>query len=93
MPAVVLIGIGWWFIRSYIVLDGDLLGLDTREKMAIQYAVESVNPLTMQTYHSMGYTVFEMFRERYTLVRTVPQLCGSIWFHVHIWLHLAVPGI
>ena len=33
--AVVLIGIGWWFIRSYIVLDGDPLGLDTREKMAM----------------------------------------------------------
>ena len=67
IAAVVLIGIGWWFIRSYIVLDGDLLGLATREKMAIQYAIESVNPLTMQTYQSMGYTVFEMFRERYTL--------------------------
>ena len=67
IAGVVLAGIGWWFIRSYIVLDGDLLGLATREKMAIQYAVESVNPLTMQTYQSMGYTVLEMFRERYTL--------------------------
>ena len=59
IAAVVLIGIGWWFIRSYIVLDGDLLGLDTREKMAIQYAMvgnyidfgalENVNEIKLKT--------------------------------------------
>ena len=92
IAGVVLAGIGWWFIRSYIVLDGDLLGLATREKMAIQYAVESVNPLTMQTYQSMGYTVLEMFRERYT-VRSVPQLRGSFRLHVHLRKHLAVSGV
>lgn len=30
--ALVLILTGWWFIRSYIVLDGDILGLDTMSK-------------------------------------------------------------
>ena len=92
IAAVVLIGIGWWFIRSYIVLDGDLLGLATREKMAIQYAVESVNPLTMQTYHSMGYTVFEMFRERYTLsglFHSFVGAFGSMSIYGSIWLYRA----
>ena len=92
IAAVVLIGIGWWFIRSYIVLDGDLLGLDTREKMAIQYAIESVNPLTMQTYHSMGYTVFEMFRERYTLsglFHSFVGAFGSMSIYGSIWLYRA----
>ncbi len=64
---LVLVGIGWWFIRSYIVLDGDLLGLATREKLAEQYAIESVNPLYMQTYENMGYTVWEMIREKNSL--------------------------
>jgi len=67
ISAIVLLGIGWWFIRSLIVLDGDLLGLATREEMAIQYAVESVNPLYMQTYQNMGYTVWEMIEERDSL--------------------------
>ena len=92
IAAVVLIGIGWWFIRSYIVLDGDLLGLATREKMAIQYAIESVNPLTMQTYHSMGYTVFEMFRERYTLsglFHSFVGAFGSMSIYGSIWLYRA----
>ena len=30
--ALVLLLTGWWFIRSYIVLDGDVLGLDTMSK-------------------------------------------------------------
>lgn len=65
--SVVILGIGWWFIRSYIVLDGDILGLQTREKMAIQYAIEVVNPLTAQTYQKLGYSLLEMIREMDTL--------------------------
>ena len=90
IAGVVLAGIGWWFIRSYIVLDGDLLGLATREKMAIQYAVESVNPLTMQTYQSMG--AGNVPGTLHT-VRSVPQLRGSFRLHVHLRKHLAVSGV
>lgn len=60
--------------------------------MAIQYAVESVNPLTMQTYHSMGYTVFEMFRERYTLsglFHSFVGAFGSMSIYGSIWLYRA----
>ena len=45
--------------------------------MAIQYAVESVNPLTMQTYHPWGYTGIRNVPGTTYLVRSVPQLCGS----------------
>ncbi len=67
ISTVVLLGIGWWFIRSYIVLDGDLLGLKTRRLMAEQYAIELVNPLTMNTFRDMGYSVWEMMSEKNTL--------------------------
>ena len=89
---MVLVGIGWWFIRSYIVLDGDLLGLKTREKMAIQYAIESVNPLTMKTYQAMGYSVFEMLKERYTftgLYHSFVAAFGSMSIFGTIWLYRA----
>ena len=92
ISVVVLTGIGWWFIRSYIVLEGDLLGLATREKMAIKYAVESVNPLTMQTYQSMGYSVLDMFRERYTLsglFHSFVAAFGSMSIYSTIWLYRA----
>lgn len=63
VAGIVILGIGWWFIRSYIINDGDILGLETREKMAIKYAIAEVNPLTMPTYQNRGYTVLEMIRE------------------------------
>lgn len=92
IAGVVLAGISWWFIRSYIVLEGDLLGLATREKMAIQYAIDSVNPLTMQTYRSKGYTVVEMMRERHTLsglFRSFVAAFGSMSIYGSVWLYRA----
>lgn len=90
ISVIVLAGIGWWFIRSYIVLDGDLLGLATREKLAEKYAVAAVNPLTMPTYQSMGYTVIEMFRERFTLLglyHSFVAAFGSMSIYSTIWLY------
>lgn len=63
ISAAVLLGIGWWFLRAYIVLDGDLLGLRTRTQMAIQYAVPEANPLYRVTYQSQGVPLLQMFRE------------------------------
>lgn len=57
--AVVLLGISWWFIRSYIVLDGDFLGLATRREMQAEYG-----SLFRDTYQKMGYTVWEMIGEK-----------------------------
>ncbi len=74
---VVLLGISWWFIRSYIVLDGDVLGLATRDEMAIQYAVAEVNPLYAQSYRDRGYSVFEMMRENQTIKIAYQSLIAS----------------
>ena len=90
ISVLVLLGISWWFIRSYIVLDGDILGLATREKMASMYADEVVNPLSMQTYRDRGYTVLEMIKEKntfecafYGLVGAYGSMSilGSIWLY------------
>lgn len=90
ISAVVLLGIGWWFIRSYIVLDGDILGFKTRNEMAIKYAVEDVNPLTMETYQQKGYTILQMIQERnsienafYSFVGVLGSvsIVGGAWFY------------
>ncbi len=67
ISCIVLIGIGWWFIRAYLVLDGDFLGLQTRVKMAETYAIEAVNPLYTKSYQEKGYSLLEMFRENDTI--------------------------
>lgn len=89
---IVLLGIGWWFIRQYIVLDGDFLGLATREKMAEQYAIESVNPLTSQTYAEKGYSVWEMMKENKTLegaFQSFVAAFGSMSMYSTVWLYRA----
>lgn len=90
ISGIVLLGIGWWFIRSYIVLDGDILGLATREKMGIQYAIESVNPLTMQTYQNMGKTLWEMMEEQNTLdgaFYSFVAIYGSMSIYGRHWMY------
>lgn len=92
ISVIVLLGISWWFIRKYNTLDGDFLGLATREKMAIQYAVESVNPLTSQTYQEKGYTIWQMMKERRTFEGTFQSFVavfGSMSMVSSIWLYRA----
>ena len=90
ISVIVLLGISWWFIRSYIVLDGDLLGLATREKLAAQYADEIVNPLAMQTYQDKGYSVWAMMQERNFLEAVFYGFVGaygSMSIFGTIWLY------
>lgn len=87
---IVLAGISWWFIRCYILYDGDILGLATREKMAIEFAIEEVNPLTMNTYENMGYSVWEMIKETsfFDGMFTSFVACfGSMSIFTNIWIY------
>lgn len=89
---IVLLGISWWFIRSYFVLDGDILGLATREKMAALYANEYVNPLNMQTFRDRGYTLWEMIQEKNTLEGLFYGFVaayGSMSIFASVWLYRA----
>ncbi len=90
ISAIVLLGISWWFIRSFIVLDGDILGLATREEMAMQYAIPEVNPLYMQTYSDKGYSVWQMLEENETLDGAFCSFVaafGSMSIYSNIWLY------
>ena len=60
ISTIVLLGISWQFIRSYILYDGDFIGLKTRDNLAILYAVPLVNPLTRSTYFNRGESIWAM---------------------------------
>ena len=88
ISVVVLLGISWWFIRSYILFDGDFLGLATREKMAIEFASPEVNPANMVTYQAKGVSILQMMQETdflegafYTFVAAFGSMTivGGIW--------------
>ncbi len=99
ISVIVLLGIGWWFIRSFLVLDGDILGLATREKLAIQYGTGSVNPLSGQTFQDRGYSVWEMIQEMKTFEAAFygfvgaygsMTILGSIWLYRFYKIFFAV---
>lgn len=96
VSALVLLAIGWWFIRCAVLYDGDILGLRTAREMAIQYAIPQVNPLTIETYQNTGRTVWEMFREREffgTVFNTFVAAYGSLSIQGSIWMYRFFKGV
>jgi len=60
ISALVLLGIGWWFIRSYILYEGDFLGMKTRDYCASLYALPAFHPETRVTYKNQGLSMWNM---------------------------------
>lgn len=70
-----LAGISWWFIRQGIVLQGDFLGLRTRDEMTAAYGIASVQK--SNTFAGQGIPFFEMIAEM--LRRRLPlKLAGTL---------------
>ena len=64
VTGMILLGTAWWFIHNYLLYDGDMLGLRTANTLKELYAVPEVNPLYSETYQQMGYTPWQMIKER-----------------------------
>ncbi len=60
ISVIVLAGISWWFIRSYFLYDGDILGLTSRDICGSMYALPEYHPDTRQTFQNQGYSVWDM---------------------------------
>lgn len=90
VSAVVLAGISWWFIRSGILYDGDILGLKTRDACALLYAEEQFHPDTRITWQSQGYSLFQMMKDSdffdVNIVSFIGVL-GSMKIVLSIWIY------
>ena len=72
---VVLAGISWWFIRQGIALQGDFLGLRTRDEMTAAYGIAAVQK--SNTFAGQGVSFIEMIREM--IHRRLPlKLAGTL---------------
>lgn len=63
ISVIVLLGIGWWFIRNAVLYDGDIIAMSARLKCAIETAAPDYNPLTRFTYQKAGIPLKEMLFE------------------------------
>ena len=90
ISAIVLLGIGWWFIRSYILYDGDFLGLKTRNLCSELYGNENMKPDVRITYRSRGYTVLSMLLESDFLILSINSfICmfGPMVATTALWIY------
>jgi hypothetical protein len=87
---LVIAGCGWWFLRSYLIHDGDILGLATREKMSVLYGIPSLNPANLVTFRDREYSIGEMLREKnffegafnsFVAVFGSMTILGNIWIY------------
>ncbi len=86
ISALVLLGIGWWFARSFILYDGDFIGLATREKMSLEFATSTV----MDTYQKRGISIIQMLKETSFMdgaYITFVGALGSVSIIANIWLY------
>ncbi len=90
LPAVgiVLVCIGWWFIRQAVVLQGDFLGLRTRAEMTAEYGISSVQ--YAKTFQGQGISFFGMLGEM--LSRRLPTKMAGTLIAAYGCLNLR-PGI
>lgn len=87
---VITLGTGWWFLRNFLLYDGDIFGLRTARQLKELYAVDSVNPLTSQTYRQMGYTPWQMMKERDFLsvqFASFIGVYGSETIPANVWIY------
>ncbi len=60
ITVVVLLLTGWWFIRNYIIYDGDILGLSTSNLYGEKYAIDNLKPSNILTPMKEGRSVLDM---------------------------------
>ena len=90
ISVIVLAGISWWFIRSYILYDGDFLGMRTRDLCGALYGNENMRPDVRITYKSMGYTVPSMILKSDFLVLSINSfICmfGPMIMNTATWIY------
>ena len=88
---LVLLGIGWWFIRQGIVLQGDFLGLRTRDELVAAYG--KVRAQAANTYAGKGYSFFGMIGEMIAarlplkLAGTLIAAYGTLNIRPQVWFY------
>lgn len=68
---------GWWFIRSYIVYDGDFLGLNASNQCAEELASDDLKPSNLQTPHKKHESIIHMITKSIWTKQMIRSFIGS----------------
>lgn len=61
IAGIVVLLAGWWFVRSYVIYDGDILGMRTSSLYSQMYAIDELKPTNRYRISETGMSVWDMF--------------------------------
>ena len=87
---IVLLLTGWWFIRNYIIYDGDILGLSISNQYAKDYAAPEFKPSNRATSANQGLSLYNMlFKQGWLMVvyRSFIGCFGFMAYNLPTWMY------
>ncbi|MDD3217568.1 MAG: glycosyltransferase family 39 protein [Lachnospiraceae bacterium] len=79
---------GWWFVRNYLLYDGDLLGLRTSRATMEQMAADGMKPSQRISYMEAGYSLKQMLIDGKWIEKTSKSFVGA-FSYMSIWMSTA----
>ena len=76
ISAIVLLISGWWFIRNFILYDGDFFGLDVSREYGEKYAQEQFKPSNRPTPEHQNMSLKVMLIDNKWIINTVESAIG-----------------
>lgn len=67
---------GWWFIRNFIIYDGDFLGMSTSNEYAEMYAMDFCKPSKIQNPVNRGVSLYQMLIRENWIRTTILSFIG-----------------
>lgn len=93
---VVFILSGWWFIRNYMLYDGDILGLEACNKCAEQYALPQFKPSFINTHEEEGLSIWFMLFQDKWLASTMGSFIARFGYsdiYIAGWMYQVIAAI
>ncbi len=59
---IVAVLAGWWFVRNYLLYDGDFLGRSALNLCGEQHAIDALKPSMRQSLRDQGYSLPDMLK-------------------------------
>lgn len=76
---------GWWFVRNYIIYEGDILGTEHLKAVAIKYAVPERNPLNRLSLREQGVSLKQMLFDM-NWIKTSMKSYVAGFDYMTVWL-------
>lgn len=82
--------VGWWFIRSAIIYNGDFLAMNAMNDCAEIHAIPELKPSLHDTFQNQGRSVFEMLTTTNWIIVTAGSFIGcfgGMEIKLQMWMY------